>query len=128
MALTGLNMFRADEVVQVLDDTTSIWESAKVVAVSSDWTIKIKWTNWPNPRDGVTVKVPESVRQLPSTCWNVRKFQKKDETPCESRKRRRGAHPDGNPPFTGNPGILTRSDEVRFYILRLYSAYRWKIE
>ena len=118
LPLTGLNMFWRNEEIQVLDEVTSIWESAKVLSVVSDWSIKVKWINWPSSysRDGVLITVPENLRQLPASCWNVRKSLKKNEA-GESRSRRRGAQQhaaDGNIPFTGKPAKLTRLVEVQF--------------
>ena len=38
--------FRVKVKVHVLEAVTSIWESAVILALISDWCVKIKWSDW----------------------------------------------------------------------------------
>ena len=40
----NLHIFNHNEIVQVLDETTYIWESAKILGLDSDWSAKVKWS------------------------------------------------------------------------------------
>ena len=41
-----LQIFSENEIVQILDPATSIWESAKIIAFINDWCVRIKWVDW----------------------------------------------------------------------------------
>ena len=62
--------FRVKEKVQVLNAVTSIWESAVILSLISDWCVKIKWSDWPG---SAIFSVPED-RKENATAWNIRKF------------------------------------------------------
>ena len=56
-----LQTFYENEVVQILDPATSIWESAKIISFVSDWCVRIKWVDWSyNKKEDITV--PEVYR------------------------------------------------------------------
>ena len=119
LTMNVASLFRSEEVVQVLDETTFIWEAAKVVGIISDWSLRLKWLNWSG---SVDITVPENVRGHGQEHWNVRKPLRKTPVVEEhaGRPRRRAAtqhsHPDGNLPYTGKPAMLTRSVEVNVMI------------
>ena len=43
-----LQTFKLNEIVQILGPETYIWESAKIIAFISDWSLKIQWIDWNN--------------------------------------------------------------------------------
>ena len=53
--------FSGDDKIQVLDPTTFIWESAKIISYVSDWCVRIKWTEWPGIKH-FDLTVPEKDR------------------------------------------------------------------
>ena len=112
----NLNIFRHNETVQVLDETTYIWEAAKIMGFECDWSVRVKWVEW-SSKPAILIVVPENLRTRGVECWNIRKYQenKKPEA-CSPRQRpRRQAtvqHPDNYHPFMGNPAKLTRYVEV----------------
>ena len=56
-----LQTFYENEVVQILDPATSIWESAKIISFVSDCCVRIKWVDWSyNKKEDITV--PEVYR------------------------------------------------------------------
>ena len=71
--------FRVNEDVQVLDPETLIWESAKITAFISDWSLKIRWTHWNNRRwardSGSTIEIPQECRSDENK-WTIRKKTK----------------------------------------------------
>ena len=57
-----LQKFETNEVVHILDPLTFIWELAKVTAIMSDWSVRIKWMKWAT-RKAVDITVPEIDRE-----------------------------------------------------------------
>ena len=121
----NFNIFKTNEIVQALDETTWIWEEAKVISVVSDWTMRLKWVNW--------AKSPPAtigVRDLGFGCWNVRKPQKIND--CQPQTGRTLRNASQQPAtrgtfraFTTNPRNLIRHDTVSFS--KNYHKSRWKI-
>ncbi len=100
-------IFKPNEIVQALDDTTSIWEEVKVLGIESDWSVRVKWTSYTSP---VLITVPENLRTMGSEHWNIRKSQKIDGSDTGRRTRRRIIDPAIKPP--GNPAKLARYEKV----------------
>jgi hypothetical protein len=113
--MMNLTIFRVNETVQVLDETTYIWESAKVLGVISDWSMKIKWVEWTS-KPAIAIEVPEALRAMGFEGWNVRKFQRKEEAPMDKRQRRNATQPGNCRHFSGNPAKLARNIQVYFLI------------
>jgi hypothetical protein len=110
--MLNLNIFRTNEVVQVLDETTYIWESAKVLGQISDWSIKVKWVEWTS-KPAVAIEVPEPLRTMGVEAWNVRKFQRTERSDSTERRPRRNVTLTGNNrAFSGNPAKLARHVKV----------------
>ena len=57
-----LQKFETNEVVHILDPVTFIWELAKITAIMSDWSVRIKWMEW-STRKAVDITVPEIDRE-----------------------------------------------------------------
>ena len=57
-----LQKFETNEVVHILDPLKYIWELAKISAIMSDWTVRIKWMEW-STRKAVDITVPEIDRE-----------------------------------------------------------------
>ena len=57
-----LQKFETNEVVHILDPLTFIWELAKITAIMSDWSVRIKWMEW-STRKAVDITVPEVDRE-----------------------------------------------------------------
>ena len=57
-----LQKFETNEVVHILDPLTYIWELAKISAIMSDWTVRIKRMEW-STRKAVDITVPEIDRE-----------------------------------------------------------------
>lgn len=109
----NINIFKPNEIVQVLD-VTSIWEEARIMGVISDWSVKIKWMHWND--SPVTITIPESLREQGFEGWNVRKAQYKADASETGQRPRRQAKPLSGDyrAFTGNPRKLTGKQEVMF--------------
>ena len=75
--------FRLKEKVQVLDAVTSIWKSAVILSLISDWSLKVKWSDWP---ESAIISVPEDSKEN-AAAWNIRKFLKHNYTCVISRRR-----------------------------------------
>ena len=75
--------FRVKGKIQVLDAVTSIWESAKILSLISDWCVKNEWSDWPG---SAIFSVPEN-RKENATAWNIRKFYEDNHTCVNSRRR-----------------------------------------
>ena len=60
--------FRVKEKVQHLDAVPSIWETAVILSLISDWCVKIKWSDWPG---SAIFSVPED-RKENATAWKIR--------------------------------------------------------
>ena len=56
-----LQIFSENEIVQILDPATSIWESAKIIAFINDWCVRIKWVDWSSKKQE-DIAVPEKDR------------------------------------------------------------------
>ena len=54
--------FETNEVVNIMDPLTFIWELAKVTAIMSDWSVRIKWMEW-STRKAVDITVPKIDRE-----------------------------------------------------------------
>ena len=113
----NFNIFKVNEIVQAVDETTWIWEEAKVISVVSDWTMRLKWVNWAS-----SPPVTIGVQQMGFGCWNVRKRQKKDSPPSNDQTGRTLRNASQQPAtrgpfraFTANPRILVRHDTVIFH-------------
>ena len=119
-----LHIFSHNEVVQVLDETTYIWEAAKILGLNSDWSAKVKWVEW-SSKPAIIIVVPENLRSKSVECWNIRKFQTTEKPPAIDKKSRKTRHVTtqlpGNQgrPFTANPAKLPRYVEV-CVVMRLY--------
>ena len=113
----NLLIFRHNKTVQVLDETTYIWEGAKIIGLKSDWSVKLKWVDW-SSKPAIVITVPDTHRAKGAECWNIRKFQKTDRPLVIDKQSRKTRHvtvqhsPDNHRPFTGNPAKLTRNIEV----------------
>ena len=86
--------FQVKEKVQVLDAVTSIWESAVILSLISDWCVKIKWSDWAG---SAIFSVPED-RKENATAWNIRKFYEHNDTCVISKIREKVKYrstPDG---------------------------------
>lgn len=99
-----MNIFKSNEIVQVLDEVTSIWEAAKIVALESDWSVRVKWVEWTSKPAAVIV-VPEASRRSVEA-WNVRRAR---AMTSQTNGKRIRARPNA---FIGNPAKLTRHEEV----------------
>ena len=98
-----LQTFKLNEIVQILDPETYIWESAKIIAFISDWSLKIKWIDWNNRLQKIEIPVelrPDSNR------WNIRKAR--HSQPVMSQKRSK--------PLSYNPNRLQKNGPVTFWL------------
>ena len=114
----NLHIFKHNEIVQVLDETTYIWEAAKIMGLESDWSINVKWVDW-SSKPAIVIVVPEILRSKGVEFWNVRKFQKTERTLAtyDKRSTRHGTAvqlPGNYRQYSGNPAKLTRHEEVSF--------------
>ena len=100
-----LQTFSDNEVVQVLDPATSIWESAKILSFVSDWCVRIKWVDWSSKKEDVTV--PEKDRADKNN-WNVRKSQGLQLSEKRTNKRRSIV-------LDYNARKLVKNDEIYFW-------------
>ena len=81
--------FFENEVVQILDPATSIWESAKIISLVIDWCVRIKWVDWSyNKKEDITV--PE-VHRPEKNNWNIRNSHNLVREETVSNKRRYNA-------------------------------------
>ena len=100
-----LQTFYENEVVQILDPATSIWESAKRISFVSDWCVRIKWVDWSyNKKEDITV--PEVYRPEKYN-WNIRKSHNLVREETVSNKRR-------STPLSYNARRLVRNDQIHF--------------
>ena len=101
-----LQTFYENEVVQILDPATSIWESAKIICFVSDWCVRIKWVDWSyNKKEDITV--PEVYRP-DKNYWNIRKSHNLVREETVSNKRR-------STPLSYNARRLVRNDQIYFW-------------
>lgn len=116
----NLHIFKSNEIVQVLDESTYIWEAAKIIGLESDWSVRVKWVDWTS-KPAVVITVPESRRATGVESWNVRR--QKPTRSWSPTTRTRGTRNDATNtyqshdgskyrPFTGNPRKLTRHVKV----------------
>ena len=49
------DIYRVNEKVQVIDETTGIWEDAKIVGFPSSWSVKVRLTNWSTAKAGLPI-------------------------------------------------------------------------
>ncbi len=49
------DIYRVNEKVQVIDETTGIWEDAKIVWFPSSWSVKVRLTNWSTAKAGLPI-------------------------------------------------------------------------
>lgn len=102
-----LQTFSENEVVQILDPATAIWESAKIISFVNDWCVTIKWVDWPyKKKENITV--PEEDRP-DRNHWNIRKSQH-IEAPEETLTQKRRSTP-----LTFCVRKLVRNDQVYFW-------------
>lgn len=116
----NMHIFKPNEIVQALDDSTSIWEEAKIIGIVSDWSVLIKWVHWNT--SPVSIIVPENLRIKSLEHWNIRKFQKLDSRPGATKNGRplrqstQHTHqPSNYRNFTENPRLLVRHEEILFW-------------
>ncbi len=108
----NLLIFRQNEIVQVVDECTFIWESAKIIGHESDWSVRVKWVDW-SSKPATVIIVPTSARACGMEHWNIRKFQNHIRPVITGKRQRRAVITAGNyQPFTGNPAKLPRYDRV----------------
>ena len=112
---TVRDLFRENEIVHVVDETTAIWEEAKIVGFESDWSVRIAWVNWKG--NAFIFKLPENLRTESSESWTIRK--KVSLTPATNpngRQIRRATQTTtiAGPyqTFTSRPWKITKCDEV----------------
>ena len=126
----NFNIFKVNEIVQAVDETTWIWEEAKVISVVSDWTMRLKWVNWASSPPVTIV-----VRMMGFGCWNVRKPQKIYSPPSNHQTGRTLRNASQQPAtrgpfraFTTNPRNLVRDDTVIFQnnFVQNFLKSRWK--
>ena len=98
-----LQTFKINETVQILDPETYVWESAKIIAFISDWSLKIQWTDWNNRLQ--KIEIPLELRPDPNT-WNIRKAR--HSQPVMSKKRSK--------PLSYNPNRLQKNEPVTFWL------------
>ncbi len=116
-----IHIFKENEIVQVLDVTTHIWELAKILGFITDWSAKVKWVDW-SSIPPIVIEVPATLREKGRECWNIRKFQKRTlehNIGVETRPARRQVtvqQPGNYRPFTGNPAKLPRYVQVIFML------------
>lgn len=113
----NIHIFRVGEVVQVLDETTHIWESAKIQAFNSDWSAKVKWVEWTSKK-AVLIKIPMELQPYVEH-WNIRKWTKYQLRASDTRPKRLVKQPGNNRPLPGNPARLSRHEQV--IVVRCYS-------
>lgn len=115
--MIDFHIFRHNETVQVLDETTYIWEAAKILGLPSDWSAKVKWIDW-SSKPPVVIEVRESLRTLGVEFWPVRKWQTRPiVTEDLRRKRPTNVQHQGNyQHFTGNPAKLPRNQKVCYFL------------
>ena len=70
--MTLSNLFQRNEIVHAVDETTAIWEEAKVVGVESDWSVRIDWVNWKG-WVSIIFTLPENLRTQGTEMWTIRK-------------------------------------------------------
>lgn len=115
----NLRIFSVNEIVQALDDSTSIWEKAKITGVISDWSVLVRWVNWKPATAPATIFVPDDCRRNQGS-WNIRKAIYGDnivsvDPDCASRRTLRRGRTDNHHKFNGNPRFLTKYEEVFFW-------------
>lgn len=116
--MSVMNIFKSNEIIQVIDETTFIWEPAKIVGVISDWSVKVKWVNWTS-KPATVITIPQEVRRSGRETWNIRKFEKEGATSTSTSRSRRSASsiPGNARPFSGNAAMLPRNESVCFTTL-----------
>ena len=112
---TVRDLFRENEIVHVVDETTAIWEEAKIVGFESDWAVRIAWVNWKG--NAFIYTLPENLRAESSESWTIRK--KVSFTPATNpngRQIRRATQQSTitgpYQAFTSRPWKITKCDEV----------------
>ena len=98
-----LQTFKLNEIVQILDPETYIWESAKIIAFISDWSLKIQWIDWNNRLQKIEILL--ELRPDPNR-WNIRKAR--HSQPVMSKKRSK--------PLSYNPNRLQKNEPVTFWL------------
>ena len=120
---TTLNIFMPDEVIQVLDDSTGIYEEARVIALESDWSIRITWLNWSGKKP-LIFTLPDNLRNKGVESWTIRKrivpAKASAATGTNGRPVRQAAQPPpiiSGPyqPFVGYAHRIIKTDEVRSF-------------
>ena len=116
-----LQTFKLYEIVQILDPETYIWESAKIIAFVSDWSLKIQWIDWNNRLQ----KIEFSLEMRPDlNRWNIRKAR--HSQPVMSIKRSK--------PLSYNSNRLQKKRACDLVATRLWVCgalfywFPWKIE
>ena len=89
----NLQIFNHNEIVQVLDETTYIWEAARILGLDSDWSAKVKWVEW-SSKPAIVITVPETLRAKGIEYWNIRKFQKTEKSSAIDKRSRRNKRSD----------------------------------
>lgn len=81
-------VFRLNEIVQAIDETTCIWANAKILSFVSDWVVVVKWIDYFGYKP-TSVEVPQHLRTGDREYWNIRKFQQFQHSGPVSRQQRR---------------------------------------
>ena len=90
-----LQTFKLYEIVQIFDPKTYIWETAKIIAHISDWSLKNQCIDWNNRLQ--KIEIPLELRPDPNRC-NIRKAR--HSQPVMSKKRSK--------PLSYNPNRLQK--------------------
>ena len=98
MPLQTLKLY---EIIQILDPETSMWESAKLIAFISDWSLKIQWIDLNNRVQ--KIEIPLGLCPDPNK-RNIRKAR--HSQPVMSKKRSK--------PLSYNPNRLQKNEPVTF--------------
>ena len=113
---TVRDLFRENEIVHVVDDTTAIWEEAKIVGFESDWSVRIAWVNWKG--NVIVFTLPENLRPQSLEMWTIRKLVTVlPATNANGRRIRQVTQPTTAitgpyQAFTNRPRKITKCDEV----------------
>ena len=114
---TTLSIFMTNEIVHAVDQTTGIWEEAKVLGHESDWSLRIKWVNWGTRKPLVFTLHPD-IREKSVENWTIRKKVVLPTLPSATGRRplRQTAQPTTitgpYQAYTANPRKITSYDEV----------------
>ena len=98
-----LHSFKLYEIVPILDPETYIWKSAKIIAFTTDWCLKIPWIDWSTRLQAI--ENPLELRPGRNR-WSIRKAR--HSQPVMSKKRSK--------PLSYNPNRLQNNEPVQFWL------------